>query len=65
MGLKKLPVTISSLLANNMIIVLLPAPVMSKKALVAAMLASNRGLARITKENVESSYFVASPLIQE
>lgn len=51
----------SSLFVNNLMIVLLPAPVIPKKATIAAMLVSNKDLAIDTKESVETSYFVARP----
>ena len=44
-------------------IVLLPAPVIPKKATIAAMLPSNKDSAIDTKESVETSYFVARPRI--
>ena len=51
----------SSLFVNNLMIMLLPAPVIPKKATIAAMSASNKDLAIDTKESVETSYFVARP----
>ena len=52
--------TISSLSVNNLMIVLLPAPVIPKKATIAAILANSDGIATDAKEGAKTTSFVAS-----
>lgn len=51
--------TISSLSVNNLMIVLLPAPVIPKKATIAAILASGDALATDAKNGAKITSFVA------